>query len=142
VQPYTVARFEDVPNVASPLAGAEGGYDLRMLRRELQCGTLGVSRLRFAAGWTSAFGHRHALQEEVYVLVSGRALARLGDDVVELEPWTAVRVAPRTWRAFRALGDEDAVFVAVGAPVVEGGDGEMDAHWLNEDDRFLSRSRP
>ena len=56
------------------------------------------------------------MQEEVYFLASGRAEAKLNDDVIELEPWTAVEVPPRTARAFRAAGDEDAVFVTIAAP--------------------------
>ena len=56
------------------------------------------------------------MQEEVYFLVSGSAQAKLGDEVVDLEPWTAVRVPPDTERAFRATDDEDAVFVTIGAP--------------------------
>jgi hypothetical protein len=36
--------------------------------------------------------------------------------VIDLEPWTAVRVSPQTARAFRAAGEEDAVFVTIAAP--------------------------
>jgi mannose-6-phosphate isomerase-like protein (cupin superfamily) len=71
---------------------------------------------RFAGGWKPTRGHRHGVQEEVYFLVSGRAQAKLGEEVVDLEPWTAVRVPPATPRAFRATDDEDAVFVTIAAP--------------------------
>jgi hypothetical protein len=36
--------------------------------------------------------------------------------VVDIGPWTAVRVAPGTARSFRAAGEEDAVFVTIAAP--------------------------
>jgi len=59
------------------------------------------------------------VQEEVYFLVSGRAQGKLDGDIVDLEPWTAVRVAPETTRSFRAAGDEDAIFVTIAAPQAE-----------------------
>jgi mannose-6-phosphate isomerase-like protein (cupin superfamily) len=71
---------------------------------------------RFGAGYRPPRGHRHGVQEEVYFLVSGRAEGKFNGDVIELEPWTAVRVPPQTARAFRAARDEDAVFVTIAAP--------------------------
>ncbi len=64
----------------------------------------------------------------MYFLVSGRAQAKFGDEVVDLEPWTAVRVPPETARAFRAAGDEEAVFVAIGAPQT----GPEDAEFIQD----------
>ena len=56
--------------------------------------------------------------------MSGRAQALVGDnEVVDLEPWTAIRVPPETPRALRAVGDEDAIFVKIGAPNTGPGDG-------------------
>jgi len=50
-------------------------------------------------------------------LISGRTQARLDGEVIDLEPWTAIRVAPETTRSFRAADDdEDAVFVTMAAP--------------------------
>jgi mannose-6-phosphate isomerase-like protein (cupin superfamily) len=53
------------------------------------------------------------------VLVSGSAQAKIGHEVVELEPWDALRVSPRTVFAIRAAGGEEAVFIAAGAPHTE-----------------------
>ena len=41
---------------------------------------------------------------------------KLDGEVVDLEPWTAVRVPPETERASLATDDEDAVFVAIATP--------------------------
>jgi mannose-6-phosphate isomerase-like protein (cupin superfamily) len=55
--------------------------------------------------------------------VSGRAQALVGDnEVIDLEPWTALRVPAETPRALRVVGDEDAIFVKVGAPNTGPGD--------------------
>nr|MDP9490767.1 cupin domain-containing protein [Actinomycetota bacterium] len=83
----------------------------------------GVSFARYSKGY-AANGHSHNAQEEIYVLVSGRAQALVGDnEIVDLEPWTAIRVPPETPRALRAVGDEDALFVKIGAPNTGPGDG-------------------
>jgi mannose-6-phosphate isomerase-like protein (cupin superfamily) len=71
---------------------------------------------RFGGGWRPARGHRHTVQEEVYFLISGQAQGCFNGEVVDLEPWTAVRVPPETARGFRAAGNEDAVFVTIAAP--------------------------
>ena len=39
------------------------------------------------------------------MLVSGAARAKLEDEVVELKPWDALRVAPDTMRGFEAGPD-------------------------------------
>jgi mannose-6-phosphate isomerase-like protein (cupin superfamily) len=119
---YAVVRVKDVPDQAANLGEDPERFEIRFLRSGLGCEHCGVSYLRISPG-ASPRGHRHKRQEEIYVLVSGRAQAKLGDDVVELDPWTAVRVPPETPRTFRALGDEDAIVVAVGAPNTGPGDG-------------------
>ena len=91
-------------------------FEIRFMREALALENFAVSFERFGAGWRPARGHRHTVQEEVFFLVSGRAQAKLDDEVIDLEPWTAVRVPPEIARAFRAAGDEDAVFVTIAAP--------------------------
>ena len=122
---YNHVNLTEVDDQAPNLGLDPEQFNLRFGRVALGCEDCGVSYLRFAPG-AKAHGHRHKRQEEVYVLVSGRAQAKLDEEIVELEPWTAVRVPPETTRAFRAAGDEDAVFVAVGAPFTGPGDGESD----------------
>jgi quercetin dioxygenase-like cupin family protein len=91
-----------------------------------------VSHLRFAPG-AKAHGHRHKQQEEIYVLVSGSATMKVGDDVLELQPWSAVRVPPHVMRGIRA-GPDGAEVIAVGAPNTGPGDGEEpDPNWTWED---------
>ena len=48
----------------------------------------------------------HEEQEETYVIVSGGGRVKIGDEVVDVKQWDAIRVAPKTPRAFEA-GDED-----------------------------------
>ena len=119
---YTVVTVSDVPDQSANLGNDPERFEIRFLRNDLGCEHCGVSYARYSPGWTPK-GHAHKRQEEIYVLVSGRAEAKLGDDVVQLEPWMAVRVPPETPRALRAVGNEDAVFIKVGAPNTGPGDG-------------------
>ncbi len=50
--------------------------------------------------YRAPFGHTHKTQEEIYILVSGSARMKIGDDVIDMEPLTAVRVAPETIRSY------------------------------------------
>ena len=45
-------------------------------------------------GGRGSYGHKHKTQEEVYFIVSGTVTFKVGDDVFEAGPQTAVRVAP------------------------------------------------
>ena len=113
---YSVVRVADAPDMAADVGMDPEQFEVRFLREQLALENFAITFQRFAAGYRPTRGHRHGVQEEVYFLVSGSAQAKLGDDVVELEPWTAVRVPPATTRAFRAAGGEDARFVIVAAP--------------------------
>ena len=53
---------------------------------------------------------------------------KLGDDVVELHQWDAVRIAPETMRCVEG-GSEGIELVAYGAPSVDSGDVEMTPGW-------------
>jgi mannose-6-phosphate isomerase-like protein (cupin superfamily) len=113
---YSIARVADAPDMAADVGMDPDHFEIRFLREPLALRNFAVTFERFGGGWRPARGHRHTVQEEVYFLVSGRAQAKLDGEVIELEPWTAVRVPPATARAFRAAGDENAVFVAIAAP--------------------------
>ena len=74
-----------------------------------------LSYLRIAPNYRLPFGHRHGEQEEIYVLVGGSARLKLGEEVVELEPWDAVRIPRDTMRNLEA-GSDGAELVLFGAP--------------------------
>lgn len=119
---HNVVRVADVQDQSANLGLDPEKFEIRFMRNDLGCEHCGVSFLRFSPGFTPE-GHRHKRQEEIYVVVSGRVQANLGDEVVELEPWMALRVPPETPRGLRAVGDEDAIVIAVGAPNTGPGDG-------------------
>ena len=119
---YTIVPVADVPDMADEVGIDPDHFEIRFMRERLGLKNFAVTYERFGGGWRAPEGprhrrgHRHTVQEEVYFLVSGRAQAKFDDEVVDIDPWTAVRVPPRRRGRFRAAGNEDAVFVSIAAP--------------------------
>jgi mannose-6-phosphate isomerase-like protein (cupin superfamily) len=105
-------------------AADRDGVEARFARSHINSEHLGVSYFRFGPGFKSPFGHRHREQEEAYVVVNGSGQARLDDEVIDLEQWDVVRVAPEVVRAF-AAGSDGLEIIAIGSDRPEGGDGEL-----------------
>jgi mannose-6-phosphate isomerase-like protein (cupin superfamily) len=59
-------------------------------------------------GGRGSYGHKHRTQEEVVFVVSGTVTFKVGDDVFEIGPKTAVRLAPHAVRSIHNDTDEDA----------------------------------
>jgi mannose-6-phosphate isomerase-like protein (cupin superfamily) len=91
----------------------------------------GFSYQRLAPNFRIPFGHKHAEQEEVYVLVSGGGRVKLDDEVVEVKQWDAVRVPKDTMRNFEA-GPDGAEIVVFGAPRTPPGDAEVTHGWWTD----------
>jgi mannose-6-phosphate isomerase-like protein (cupin superfamily) len=66
--------------------------------------------------------HLHRGHEEVIVVRSGRARARIGDRTVELGPGDVLLVPKDTVHAARTVGEEPLVGVSVFAPPFDGSD--------------------
>jgi mannose-6-phosphate isomerase-like protein (cupin superfamily) len=119
----------DVKDVA-PEHGMEG-IESRFARRNLELGNSGVSYFRLEPGYRTPFGHTHSEQEEVYVVVSGRAQIGIDDEVVELEQWDALRIPAGAMHAMEG-GPDGAEILAFGAPNTENKDAEMKPGWWPE----------
>jgi mannose-6-phosphate isomerase-like protein (cupin superfamily) len=90
----------------------------------------GFSLHRFKPGKRQPFGHRHDAAEEIYFVVSGSGRVKLDDDVLELRPSEAVRVAPGVMRQFEA-GDEGLEILAFGQRHAED-PGEVVQGWWSD----------
>src|SRR5947209_2350663 len=122
---YTIKNLMDVDNAA---AGRAEGVEARMARSVLGSEQLGVSYFRYGPGYRAPYGHKHKVQEEAYVVISGSGRIKLDDDVVDVKQWDVVRVAPAVIRAFEG-GPDGLEVIAVGGPRPEEGDGEMVSDW-------------
>ncbi|HXD69152.1 MAG TPA: cupin domain-containing protein [Gaiellales bacterium] len=109
---YTLRNLGEVDD-AAPKFGLGESWEARMAQTALRAEQTGVGFFRLKAGRRSPFAHRHDEAEEVYVILRGRGRMRLDDEVVEVGPLDAVRVAPSVVRAFEA-GADGLDFLAVG----------------------------
>jgi mannose-6-phosphate isomerase-like protein (cupin superfamily) len=91
----------------------------------------GLSYLRLAPGFRLPWGHVHREQEEIYLVLSGSARAKVDDEVLELGPWDALRMSPNVWRGLEG-GPEGAELLLFGAPNTENADLEMDQGWWSD----------
>lgn len=111
--------------------GGTESVETRFARKHLDSDHLGLSLFRYRAGHRSQTGHSHREQEELYVVVGGSGRIKLDDEIVELRPWDAVRVAPSTIRAFES-GPDGLELLAIGSDRPEGGDGIRIDDWWSE----------
>lgn len=126
---YTIRNLKRVEDQAVGF-GLSPQMEARFARDDLQCERIGISYQRLAPGARQPFAHRHADDEELYVVVAGSGSVRLDDELVAIECWDAIRVAPQTARAF-AAGPDGLAFLAFGTHGV--GDAEMlPAVWPDE----------
>ena len=128
---YTVQKLTDVENQGVKFGLDENDIQSRMAKDPLGCEHCGISYIKLGPGWRLPFGHTHKTQEEIYVLVSGSARMKVADDVVDMEPFTAVRVSPSTMRGYEG-GPDGAELIVVGAPRTGSGDADMVPGWWTD----------
>ena len=114
---------QDVEDMAVKF-GFSPDMEARYARKPLGLENSGVSYFRLAPDFRQPFGHTHEKQEEVYVILSGSARMKAGDDILELAQFDAVRVPGALARGIEA-GPEGVEILAVGAPNTDNKDAEM-----------------
>ena len=90
---------------AAPGNGFGEHWEARVARNALHTERTGVTLFRLFPGKRSPFTHRHTDAEEIYVVLSGSGRVKLGDELLDVGPLDAIRVAPATARAFEAGAD-------------------------------------
>lgn len=109
---YTLKNLKQVEDQAPNFGLAEMG-ESRFAREPLGAQSVGLAYYVLSPGKRQPFGHSHKEDEEIYVVLSGSGRARLGEEIVDLKPFDALRVAPSTTRAFEA-GDDGLELLAFG----------------------------
>ena len=127
-RPYTQINLADVED-AAPANGFADRWEARVARVPLGAEQTGVTHFRLRPGKRSPFAHRHTRAEEVYVILSGSGRIKLDDEVLDVRPLDAIRVAPEVVRAMEA-GRDGLEFVVFGPH--HGADGEeVDDPWVD-----------
>lgn len=106
---YTICAIADAPD----FFGGKYPGEMRFLAGPLAAEQVALTcrRMPPGSGGKGSYGHRHRTQEEVYLVLSGRLEFKLEDEVVEVGPMTAVRIAPGTTRSVWNAGSEDALLL-------------------------------
>lgn len=116
---YSVLRSIEAPDYTGDAPGAFFGYgrtlDAEQLALNLR--VLAPHTAHVAPGADPARGHSHRTIEEIYFVVEGEIMVKLGDDVIALGPRDAVRIPPETPRAVRNDSDADAALLMVSVRV-------------------------
>jgi len=118
---YTKTNLRQVEDSAAK-HGVGESQEARFPREELGAEQTGLNYLIVKPGRREAFAHKHHRAEEIYVVLGGAGRVKLDDELVELGPFDAVRVAPGTTRTFEA-GAEGLQVLIFGHRVE--GDGEI-----------------
>lgn len=124
---YTKLNIEDIADSA-PKFGLAPGLEARFGGRPLESEIVAVSRETLAPGFRVPFGHMHRDQEEIYVVLRGSGRIKIEDEILDLSEGDIVRLGPRVWRCTEA-GPEGLQYLAIGAPVAEENDAEIEQGW-------------
>ena len=117
--PFTLKNLkQDFDDVGANFDGSPD-LEFRLATKALGLERSGLGYQRIPPNYRFPYGHTHAEQEEVYVVLSGSGRMKLYDEIVEIVEWDAVRVPPGTWRGYEAGPDGLEIFV-IGAPNLGG----------------------
>jgi len=122
---YTLVNLEDVEDMAPRFGFGDQG-EARFATRRLGAVRTGLSHQRLRPGVRQAFGHRHQHAEEVFVVLAGSGRVKIGDEIRDVRPLDAIRIAPSEPRAFEA-GPDGLEFVVFGPHHT--GDAVIDANF-------------
>ena len=95
--PFTLKQLTEIEDSA-PRFGFAETQEARFATSELAAEHTGVSHHRLKPGRRQAFAHRHERAEEVYVVLAGSGRLKLDEQIVEIRPLDAIRVAAVTSR--------------------------------------------
>ena len=112
---YTVVNLKREVEDQAPKFGWAPNIEARFAAGPLELENSGVSYQRLAPNFRFPFGHKHKVQEELYVILRGSARMKLDEEVVDLNAWDGVRVSPDTIRCLEA-GSDGVEYLAFGAP--------------------------
>ncbi len=127
---YTKLNIDDIEDSA-PRFGLAPGLEARFGRRPLESEIVAVSRETLAPGFRVPFGHRHRDQEEIYVVLRGSGRIKIQDEVLDVRQGDVVRLGRGVWRCTEA-GPEGLQYLAVGAPVSDEDDSEIEQGWWSD----------
>jgi mannose-6-phosphate isomerase-like protein (cupin superfamily) len=128
---YTKLNLRKQVDDQAPKFDMSPEMEYRPARVDLDLQNSGVSFFKLERNFRVPFGHTHNEQEEVYILLDGSARLKLDEEIVELEPWDAVRISKETMRNLEG-GQDGATVLLFGAPNAGSGDAQMEQGWWTD----------
>ena len=125
---YSIARREDALDFMAqyPGYGEQRWYS----------DALGTERVSFSwrhmppgTGGRGSYGHRHPGQEEVYFVISGTVTFKVGDDVFEAGPQTAVRMTGEDFYSVHNDTDAEAELLIFSTRLADAPLEKQDGFW-------------
>ena len=115
---YTVASREDAIDFMADYAeyGEQRWYTSAIAAEQV---SFSWRRMLPGTGGRGSYGHRHPGQEEVYFVISGTVTFKIGDDVFEAGPQTAVRIGGDAFRSVHNDTDAEAELLIFSARLDE-----------------------
>jgi mannose-6-phosphate isomerase-like protein (cupin superfamily) len=125
---YAIVHADDVKD---SYAGSDVPGEFRRLTPALGCDQLAATLIRIPphADFEQGTGHYHDEVEELYLIVRGTLTMRFGDDIEQVGPGCAVRVAPRTPRSHRNEGAEPVEMWAISRKIDHSDATKIDDFW-------------
>ena len=125
---YSVAAREDAVDF---MADWPGYGEMRWYSH-----ALGTEQVSFSwrlmppgTGGRGSYGHRHPGQEEVYFVISGTLTFKVGDDVFDAAPQTAVRIAGDAFRSMHNDTDEEVQLVVFSSRLADPPTEKLEDFW-------------
>jgi mannose-6-phosphate isomerase-like protein (cupin superfamily) len=135
---YAIVHPDDVKDSYD---GSDVPGEFRRLTRALGSEQLAATLMRIPphADFEQGTGHYHLEVEELYLVVRGTLTMRFGEDIEQVGPGCAVRVAPRTPRSHRNEGDEPVEMWAISRKIDHSDATKIDDFWEASPDARQTR---
>src|SRR3954454_23455490 len=98
---YSITNLREVEDSAAKF-GFGGMGQARFAGGALEAQDTGLAYHVLRPNRRQSFAHRHNSAEEIAVVLSGAGRVTLDDDIVDIAPMDAIRVAPNVTRMFEA----------------------------------------
>ena len=106
---YSITNFGTMADVAKT------EYGKAFLHDALNLTSAEISVSVMPAGAKSPFNHIHKQNEEIYIFLSGNGKFMVDDEIFDIKPGTAVRVATGAKRAMENTGTTEMQYICIQA---------------------------
>jgi len=125
---YSVAKRDEAVDW---MAQYPGFGEMRWYTDALGCTEVSFSwrSMPPGTGGRGSYGHRHPGQEEIYFVISGTITVKVGDDVFEAGPQTAVRMSGEEFYSVHNDTDADVELLLFSTRREDAGTERQDDFW-------------